>query len=418
MTSEKMLIKKSNPRNLNSFDEVLEHVAGGAGYWQVGTLLISLPLLMIGLVPLLLHLFTAYTPAHRCMVPVCENVMNTSITQPWLDMAIPNHNHHHNFLSEKTSSNQCEMYSYQWLNGSCSDDNFDQTDLATCTDGYVFDYADFSETIVTKFNLVCDKEYHYQLLGTILMLGLLIGSIIGGIVADYYGRRLSMLLAILLICPSLVIGGFSSNYEVYAMLRFINCVGLPMVWLSMHNIILEMFSEQYKWLVACIESVFGVLSFLTLALIAFLFRDWSTLHFACGTVCFICSIFWIWMPESIRWLAQNNQIEKAKANLANIARINNRSLDEEGMQKIETILEDIHKCSQKEKEKHLNPMDMFKHGYTELTLIQLLCWITLNVGNYTLLLNATQLSGDVILNFTYTALSEAPAILLMFTTLK
>ena len=409
---------KGDYRNQMSFDEILEQVVGGAGRWQWCTLITTLPMMMAGPVPLLLHLFTAYTPAHRCMVPACENPDNTSINQPWLDIAIPKDYDDDNFLTEKMSYNPCAKYNNFNPSGSCSADNFDRTNHTECMNGYIYDHSDFSETIATKLNLVCGDQSHNKFLGTILMLGLLIGSIIGGVVADRYGRRMSMLLALILICPSLIIGAFSPNYEAYITLRFINCVGFPIVWLSIHSTILEMFSDQYKWLVASIENMLGVLSFLTLALLAFLFRDWSTLHIACGIFCSVASICWIWMPESIRWLAQNNKLERAQSNLRIMAKGNGKILQEEEIKKIEAMLEEIHVHSIVKEEKQLNPIDMLRHGYLRATLIQLLCWITINVGNYTLLLNATKLSGNVILNFTYTALSELPAVGFMSLTLK
>ena len=339
-------------------------------------------------------------------------------SQPWLDFAIPKDHNDDNFLGDKDPYNPCEKHLNINPGGSCNANNFEVSNLTKCEDGYIFDHSIFSETITTEFELVCDHKSQYQFLGTILMFGILIGSFIGGLVADHYGRRMSMLVALILICPSLIMGGFSPNYEVYAVFRLVNCIGFPIAWLSIHTSLLEMFSNRYKWLVTCIEDLIWPVSMLVLAFLGFLFRDWTTLHIVCGLVCSSACVCWIWMPESLRWLAQNNQQEKAKTNLKAMAKSNGRRLGDEGKRMIETMLEEVHKQSEVKNEKRLNPADLIKHGYLVPTLVQLLCWITINVGNYTFLLNATQLSGNVIQNFTYTALSEFPAVVFMFVTLK
>ena len=45
------------------------------------------------------------------------------------------------------------------------------------------------ETVSTKLDLVCENGYKKNLLGTILILGLLFGSFIGGFVGDKFGRK-------------------------------------------------------------------------------------------------------------------------------------------------------------------------------------------------------------------------------------
>ena len=52
-----------------------------------------------------------------------------------------------------------------------------------------------------------------DILGTILMVGLLFGSLAGGPVGDKFGRKKALLLALVIECPSIIIGGFISNYE-------------------------------------------------------------------------------------------------------------------------------------------------------------------------------------------------------------
>ena len=66
---------------------------------------------------------------------------------------------------------------------------------------------------------------------------------------------------------------------------------------------------------------------------------------------------------------------------------------------MKSILEEIASESHKS-EDHLKPWDMFRKGHAVKSLILCLGWITSCVSFYALTLNATDLSGHIVLNFT------------------
>ena len=65
----------------------------------------------------------------------------------------------------------------------------------------------------TKLNLVCENESKRKTLGTILVLGLLFGSLIGGRLGDQFGRKKAFIMAILLTVPVTVIAGHVNSFE-------------------------------------------------------------------------------------------------------------------------------------------------------------------------------------------------------------
>ena len=65
----------------------------------------------------------------------------------------------------------------------------------------------------TKFDLVCDNEHLRSLLGTVLILGLLFGSIIGGALGDKFGRKKAIFGAIAFTIPVLFGSGFVNDYN-------------------------------------------------------------------------------------------------------------------------------------------------------------------------------------------------------------
>ena len=97
------------------------------------------------------------------------------------------------------------------VNEVCTEDRFDQNVTEACTE-YIYDNEYFDETVVSKFNLVCNTQYKRNLLRTLLILGLLFGSLIGGRLGDQFGRKKAIFIAIALICPSCIIGGYVDSY--------------------------------------------------------------------------------------------------------------------------------------------------------------------------------------------------------------
>ena len=77
---------------------------------------------------------------------------------------------------------------------------------------YVYDNTYFDETLTTKLDLVCGNEYLKDSLGTILIIGLLFGSLSGGILGDKFGRKKACFGAIALIVPVTIAAGHVQSY--------------------------------------------------------------------------------------------------------------------------------------------------------------------------------------------------------------
>ena len=95
-------------------------------------------------------------------------------------------------MDAKNKYDGCEMYKN--LNNtiaieenSCAPQYFNPLETEYCKE-YIYDNTFFDETLSTKFNLVCGNEYYRNLLGTIMIVGLFFGSLIGGKLGDQFGR--------------------------------------------------------------------------------------------------------------------------------------------------------------------------------------------------------------------------------------
>ena len=121
-----------------------------------------------------------------------------------------------------------------------------------------------------------------------------------------------------------------------------------------------------------------------MALIVYLNRTWTGIHIWCGIASACALIPCYIIPESPRWLAQNNQVEESMKVLLKMAKINGKNLTNDDETKIRNLLSDIAGESKIGKEANvertphkfwgkvnlgLTPLDMFKHGQVTKTII-------------------------------------------------
>ena len=106
----------------------------------------------------------------------------------------------------------CKVFDIDWSEA-CPDaytlDDFTQcftnSDLASSIEvdcppeSHIFDQSQFTSTVVTDWQLVCQNAYIEPLISTIFMAGLLFGVSIFGPIMDRYGRLKVLLLLLFLL---------------------------------------------------------------------------------------------------------------------------------------------------------------------------------------------------------------------------
>ncbi len=142
---------------------------------------------------------------------------------------------------------------------------------------------------------------------------------------------------------------------------------------------------------------------LVLVLLAYYSNHWTYLHLFTGLFSAIGIVTAFFMPESIRWLASNNRKEEAVNVLLTAAKWNRKQeITEDQKTQIRVILDQMEAGSKEKNETTLNPLTMFKTAASiKKTLILLFTWSTVNLGNWTLTLNSTRLSGNVFTNYRF-----------------
>uniref|UniRef100_A0A8C6WH63 Si:dkey-166k12.1 n=1 Tax=Neogobius melanostomus TaxID=47308 RepID=A0A8C6WH63_9GOBI len=287
-----------------NFDQILAAVGGFGKYQKILYIWICLPNVLLAF-HMMVSIFTGATPPHLCLDSLDPAVRNETSDYTALIL---------------NSSNQD---SCSW-----SESSLQRNDSAPpqCVHGWVYSKETFHSSTVTEWDLVCENARLNSIGSSIYMLGLLVGSLIFGALADKYGRRLILLLSIALQTVFGVAVAFAPNFIVYVMLRFV-------VGSTISGVIINAFVLGTEWTCTKRRMLAGIttdyafgLGYMLIAGIAYLIRDWRKLQLAISVPGFLLT-FYIWvLPQSARWLLTNNRKDEAIELLQKAALVNGRVL--------------------------------------------------------------------------------------------
>jgi MFS family permease len=144
------------------------------------------------------------------------------------------------------------------------------------------------------------------------------GGVIGGIVADYLGRKRTMMLAILAYSLTTGLSAIAWNWESFALLRFLVGVGIGSEWATGASIVSELWPDHARGKGGgLLQSGAGIGSFLASGvwlLIGGLGPNAWRLMYLVGVLPALL-VLWIWrgMPESSRWEAASERRRAVRA---------------------------------------------------------------------------------------------------------
>ncbi|XP_061846234.1 solute carrier family 22 member 7 isoform X2 [Colius striatus] len=290
---------------------------GGFGRFQI-FILFTLCLPRINLpMHFLLHNFLAATPSHHCAIPHQEAFVNLT-TEEVLLISIPQ--------EPDGTFKSCEMFSqpqfHLLLNSSLQPEN--NSIIQHCQHGWVYDHSQFTSTISTQWDLVCEQRGLNQATATFFFIGVTMGAVVFGYLSDRFGRKSMLLLS--LVC-SVILGMLSAASVSYSMLvitRTLTGVALSGVSLIVLPLGMEWVDIQHRTFSGILLSIFWSVGNMLLALAAYLVREWHWLLVAVTGPCLLSIVCLWWVPESARWLIANGKVKQAHRNLIKCARMNGK----------------------------------------------------------------------------------------------
>lgn len=285
----------------------------------------AFPAMIAGCVALQ-NVFILGVPKHRCFVDGCDTYDYSNQTLSKF----------HSLSAFSTNpdpfGNTCSRFKSlpsDSIPSTCNSSYFaspiaSSNETISCGENYVYDTEQFIKTASSEWNLVCDKQVHLTIASSVFMMGNLFGSLIFGICSDRFGRRSIYYWGPILGSTGAILASFSNSFYLFTFSIFfiaMTCTGSYMIGFVLG---VEYIGPKYRlWAANGYQMIFALGEIIG-ALVAYHVRDWRTLEFIFG--CFIASCIALpfILPESVRWLSNRNQKDKAREILRRVARWNKK----------------------------------------------------------------------------------------------
>ncbi|RVE54036.1 hypothetical protein evm_001439 [Chilo suppressalis] len=189
---------------------------------------------------------------------------------------------------------------------------------------FIFNKTVFHRTITSEWNLVCSQLWLVHLTQCVMMWGVLLGGIIFGVIADKYGRRMPLMVAIIVQSIASYAASVFPYFRGWLAIWFILALCSGGLGIISFVICMEAVGGKWRTTVPILYQLpFGFGSSI-MAVLAYFLRDWRQLEFALATLSALFILYWFWIPESPRWLLATGQSDKALEVLRQAAIQNHR----------------------------------------------------------------------------------------------
>ncbi|XP_030053889.1 solute carrier family 22 member 13 [Microcaecilia unicolor] len=371
---------------MTSFEEILKS-AGEFGRFQKWLVLLMCIPTFLTAINTFSQVFMGISVPHHCNTSWIWIIAPNLTKEQQLNLTLPKNGH--------GSYEECYMYTpVEWDIESIEKYRLNITEK--CRDGWVYDTSEQKSTLITEFDLVCERKEQHAISQSVFMAGLLIGGLVLGPLSDRIGRRPIILLSLLL---QLIFGtgaAFVQDFYTYTALRCIMGIGIAGIFMNNLVLVTEWVGAAQRAHAAIISHVFFGFGLMALAGLAYLIRNWRFLLLVgSAPVALVFCYIWI-IPESARWLLTQGKNEKAKKLLQKAASVNKKNIPEEMLLQL----------MEEKKSTAGNMLDLFRNKHLrKITLISFYLWfanslvyygLSLNVGSFGLNIYLTQLVFGVV----------------------
>ncbi|XP_026738656.1 solute carrier family 22 member 7-like [Trichoplusia ni] len=212
----------------------------------------------------------------------------------------------------------------------CTETNLtDSIQPATCyKDCVKYEYyTEFENTIISEWDLICERAWMANLTQTLCMAGVLIGSIFFGFVADRFGRRIALLIACVLQLVTGLIEPFSISYWMFTIVRFFIGTSIAGTMLCSFILMMEITGPKRRELMSVLCALPFPVGQMLMPLFSYYLRSWNRFCLGVGIPNLIYLIYFFLLPESPKWLISQGRLEDASKVMTQAARWNNLPSD-------------------------------------------------------------------------------------------
>ncbi|XP_059506605.1 organic cation/carnitine transporter 2-like isoform X1 [Stegostoma tigrinum] len=385
---------------MRDYDEITAFL-GEWGPFQILTfLLLSLSVFPNGFGGMSI-VFVGDIPEHRCFIPG-----NLNLSEAWMNRTIPLEQ-----AQGKLQYSKCRRYRLDVIRNLSEifpdpdSVNISEVEQEPCLDGWVYSKDQYISTIVSEWDLVCNDDWKMPFSMSIYFLGVLVGSLVSGMLSDRFGRK-AVLFGTMAVQTSFnVLQVFSSSWEIFCLINFLIGIGQISNYVAAFVLGSELLGKSIR-ITYCTLGI-GIsyaCGYMFLPLVAYFIRSWQVLLLTLSLVGLMYIPLWWFIYESPRWLLSKGRVQEAEAIFQHIAKKNGLTLPE-------VLFNDLELESIKDKNIKSFPISHLvkTHNIRSITIISLIVWLILAIGYYGLSLNTPNLHGDDYLNCFFAGAIEIPA---------
>ncbi|KAG8223271.1 hypothetical protein J437_LFUL001548 [Ladona fulva] len=277
---------------------------------------------------------------------------------------------------------------------------------------WIFDESKTGRTIVSQWSLVCSRKYLNEVAEMTFLMGVAIGGVVSGLLSDRFGRKKTLMTSLSLQILIGTILAATPWLELYVILRFL--LGFVSVSVVFSGFVICMEIVGGKWrTISGVSYLFPVpLSYIAIAGIAYLIRDWPMQQLAITLpAVLLLSLWWI-IPESPRWLLAMGRIEEVLVILRQASIVNKKPPPPPADKFLaHANANSVSNAAEDENARKSGFLDLFRTpNIRRNSLLLYILWFVLYFVYYGLVLNLSNIGGNIYVNTVLSGAVELPAI--------
>ncbi|XP_021939494.1 solute carrier family 22 member 6-A-like isoform X6 [Zootermopsis nevadensis] len=182
----------------------------------------------------------------------------------------------------------------------------------SCPQGYQFKSDRDDWTVVTEWQLVCERRFLRPLLATIYFCGVTVGAVVFGILADQYGRRPVVLICLYAQGLVGVCLYFVQSLAAFMALRCIQGFFIQGLQGTTYTLMVELFPQKFRTAVGVVLELYWAVGLIYLAGASYYVPGWRSLELILSIPTAVTLLYVCFVPESARWLALHGRAEAQK----------------------------------------------------------------------------------------------------------
>ncbi|CAK6446692.1 unnamed protein product [Pipistrellus nathusii] len=277
-----------------------------------------------------------------------------------------------------------------------------------CLDGYIYDTSKWDSTVVTQWDLVCNREWFAKLIQPTFMVGVLLGALIFGYLSDRVGRRPVLWSTSIGMYFFGIAAAFTLDYYSFMFARFLLAIVASGYLVVVFVYVTEFVGKKARtWACIQVHSFFAV-GTMVVALTGYLVRTWWIYQIILSTVTVPFFLFCWMLPETPFWLLSEGKFKEAQTVVDQMAKWNRTGT----IQLSELLYSPVGRTTTYVNKHRL--LDLFHDcDIGTRTLIIWLIWFTGCLGFYAFSFNSVNLGGNAYLNLFLMGAVDIPAYFLV-----